>query len=447
MSPDSTGGPPSRGTALARLLVEALKSRAKPAGHGEASPCPDAEILAAYADHGLAEEEMARWESHFADCDRCQKIIAVLAASGEALTSAPLTAEEVQKLGTLAAASAASDRGVRNAVAPWIAIWRRPLVWRLLVPAVGLASAVLWFALRQAPPAQILMAQRKMDATATQTETVRRAIDVSPAKSEETQIAQANPPAPPPASPRSGARLRDKEALQVQGTLDAARQTARKQEPAQGAAQEPLVSQLDKLETRGASAKDDRALSSEADKKSQTSTSASAAPVAPAAAPPAPPPAANEERAGTREFDRAAGLPAPAQMKALAQPANPVIVFASPDRKELWRVGPGGRIEHSSDQGQTWQPQASGVTSDLLAGAAPSGKIAWAAGRGVVLRTEDGEHWQSVTPRAPATNAVAPSAPDWIGVQARDALRATITSRDLRRFTTEDGGRTWAPAQ
>jgi photosystem II stability/assembly factor-like uncharacterized protein len=124
-------------------------------------------------------------------------------------------------------------------------------------------------------------------------------------------------------------------------------------------------------------------------------------------------------------------------------------VFASPNRRALWRLGSGGRIEHSTDQGQTWQPQSSGVTADLLAGAAPSEKIAWVVGRaGIIVRTEDGEHWQRIAP-PPTAQPVAPPrpAPDWIGVEARDALHATIISRDLRRFVTEDGGRTWVQEQ
>jgi photosystem II stability/assembly factor-like uncharacterized protein len=90
------------------------------------------------------------------------------------------------------------------------------------------------------------------------------------------------------------------------------------------------------------------------------------------------------------------------------------------------------------------------VTADLLAGAAASEKIAWVVGRaGIIVRTEDGEHWRQVTP-PPATQSVAASpglAPDWIGVEARDTLHATIISRDLRRFVTEDGGRTWVQQQ
>jgi photosystem II stability/assembly factor-like uncharacterized protein len=88
------------------------------------------------------------------------------------------------------------------------------------------------------------------------------------------------------------------------------------------------------------------------------------------------------------------------------------------------------------------------VTADLLAGVAPSEKIAWVVGRaGIIVRTEDGERWRQVTP--PAIEAATPSAlnSDWIVVEARDALHATIISRDLRRFVTEDGGRTWVQQQ
>jgi photosystem II stability/assembly factor-like uncharacterized protein len=46
--------------------------------------------------------------------------------------------------------------------------------------------------------------------------------------------------------------------------------------------------------------------------------------------------------------------------------------------------------------------------------------------------------WQRIPP---------PSGPtvDWVGLEARDALRATIVAADGRRFATEDAGRTWIP--
>jgi hypothetical protein len=446
MSSDTPGNPRTRDTALARLLAEALKARSNPADRAGSSACPDAEILAAYADHGLAEDEAVRWESHFADCERCQKVIAVLAASGEELTPA-----EVHKLGTVAAASAARESAVRGTVASWIAIWRRPVLWRWLVPAAGLASAALWFALRQAPQREALTAQQiETRSEAPQSDTAQRAAAASSAKPDETQIAQTNLPAPPAAVPRSQgeATLHDKEKAQTKSVDAARRLSARKQESAQSAPQAPPVSELDRLESREESTKDSRAASAQAaDKKSQTDTfDSAAARVAAPAAPSTERPAPAEARAAPQGFGGRITSSAN-EVKQLAKTAPPVIAFSSPGRTVLWRVGPGGRIEHSADQGQTWQAQTSGVTVDLLAGAAPTEKIAWVVGRaGAILRTEDGEHWQRVPPPVAAIVPSSP-APDWIGVEARDALHATITSRDLRRFVTEDAGRTWAPVE
>jgi hypothetical protein len=445
MSSDTPGDPRSRDTALARLLAEALKARSNPADRAGSSACPDAEILAAYADHGLAEDEAVRWESHFADCERCQKVIAVLAASGEELTPA-----EVQKLGTVAAASDARESATRGTVAPWLAIWRRPVLWRWLVPAAGLASAALWFALRQAPTREVLTTQKIETRSDAPQRDAAQGAAASSAKSDESQVAQANLPAPPPALPRPGPPLRDKETAPSKSVDAAAELPARKQESRQTAAQAPPVSQTDRLQSREESAKDDRApFPQAADKKSQTDTfDSAAAPVAAPGAPSAEPSAPAEARAAPQGFGGQIASSAN-EVKQLAKTEPATIVFTSPDRRAQWRVGPGGRIEHSADQAQTWQPQTSGVTSDLLAGAAPSEKIAWVVGRaGAILRTQDGEHWQRVT--APSTGqpiASSNPAPDWISVEARDALHATITSRDLRRFATEDGGRTWMPVE
>lgn len=438
MSFDTPDDPHSRDTALARLLAEALKSQSKPAGHTKLSECPDAEVIATYAEHGLAEEETARWEIHFADCDRCQKIIAVLAASGEELTRA-----EVENLGTLAAASSAAREPVvvANAATRWMSIWRRPAMWRWLVPAVGMASvAALWLALRQTPRSETTDSQRIVaTATAPQNGIGQRDTTTPSAKPDETQMAQANLP-PLPAAPPSDALLRDKEA--PANSAVAARQEQAKKQALQSAAPAAQVSEADgSLETRGDAAKDSRAPSTQAtEQKSKIVDALSiAAPAAPTARPSPPPPAPNREVAARQGLDAASAAPAPAQLKALARPASPTIVFSSPDRSALWRLGSGGRIEYSADRGQTWQAQSSGVSAELLAGAAPSEKIAWAVGRaGIIVRTEDGEHWQRVAP--PSTT----QAPDWIGVEARDALHATITSQDFRRFVTENGGRTWA---
>ena len=143
-------------------------------------------------------------------------------------------------------------------------------------------------------------------------------------------------------------------------------------------------------------------------------------------------------------FHRAAGN----QVASLAVKTAPVF-FASPTGKSQWRIGAGGSIERSIDQGRTWQPQPTGVQTDLLAGAAPSDREAWAVGRAnIILRTTDGTHWQRLSgPGGATANGVtSPTpAPDWVAITATDALHATIVAADSRRFTTADGGVTWVP--
>ena len=438
MSLDTPDNPHSRNTAMARLLAEALKSQAK------TSVCPDAEVLAAYADRGLAEEELARWESHFADCDRCQKIIASLVTNGEELAGA-----EVEREGILAAGlSAARELAARNTEKPRLVVWRRPVFWGWLVPAVGMASLVLWFAIERVPPREDLGLQRIVTPSgAPQNEIASGARAGSAAKPDETQVARADLPAPPTALDSSGAVFRDKEKAEANSGITTKKEALAKPEASRKAAEPAPTSEADTLEAREESAKDKSSSSAQADdRKVQIYDSLTAvAPAAPAPAP-LPPPPRESDRAVRGGFESASGAPAPNQLKALTQSVTVQIVFASPNRRALWRLGSGGGIERSNDQGQTWQLQSSGVTTDLLAGAAPSENVAWVVGRnGIILRTQDGEHWERVAPPS-ITQPVAPPspAPDWIGVEARDALRATIMSRDLRRFVTEDGGRTWA---
>src|SRR5512135_69998 len=81
---------------LARRVGEAL-DQLKPHGAGE---CPDAEVIAAYAEQALAQAESAQWEGHFATCERCRRILRVLAASADT----PLAGKEVAHLGELVSA-------------------------------------------------------------------------------------------------------------------------------------------------------------------------------------------------------------------------------------------------------------------------------------------------------------------------------------------------------
>ncbi len=116
-----------------------------------------------------------------------------------------------------------------------------------------------------------------------------------------------------------------------------------------------------------------------------------------------------------------------------------VVTVSAPGGDVRWRLGAGGRLARSGDAGASWQPQASGVTGDLLAGSAPSSDVCWIVGAaGTVLVTSDGLHWE----RRPFPEPV-----HLVAVTASDARTATVTARDGRRFETLDAGLSWSPKQ
>src|SRR5579864_7118837 len=127
---------------LARRVGEAL-DQMNPHGKDE---CPDAEVIAAYAEQALGPDESAEWEGHFAACARCRKILRVLAASADT----PLAEKEVAQLGKLVSVvrgpvevTGKSPVRARRRFVDWRARW--------LAPAIGVAAVLaVWFAMR--PP-------------------------------------------------------------------------------------------------------------------------------------------------------------------------------------------------------------------------------------------------------------------------------------------------------
>jgi hypothetical protein len=126
------------------------------------------------------------------------------------------------------------------------------------------------------------------------------------------------------------------------------------------------------------------------------------------------------------------------QLMRLARGQAPAVISA-PGGKAIWRVGPAGIVEHTSNAGATWKLQKTDVMADLLAGFAPSDEICWIVGRsGTILRTTDrGVHW--VKTHAPVED-------DLASVFAVDAQQATVfTTSTHQGYRTTDGGLTWAP--
>ena len=422
--------PDQRDKAIARLAAEALAS----GGSAADASCPDVEVLAAYAERGLEANEAAHWERHFSDCGRCRKTLALLAVSAEALaqmetqprsqradvTPLPLTAKPKQPVAR-----------PRHSQLRW------------LVPALGVAAAVaLWFALRPLPLTTQTVAELQKVApipapgaapgpapapppaasAAPATDSLSANSSAANSPSSNAEIAQAE--LPPPAAPASSAKqiepLRDLNELKKDNQESAA----------------PAASSGAPLADTGSARIVAPAEAGQAQRKTESFSAA-----APAAAPSlAPAPSSATDAKSLDRLSAAASVLGRGQTGAAnGLGAIQTVVFASPDRGVLWRSGASGRIERSIDQGRSWQPQTSGVTADLLAGAAVSNQVAWIVGRGgVILRTTDGATWQRITPPTGATL-------DWTSIEASDAQHATIASADLRRFSTADGGRTWTP--
>lgn len=68
--------------------VQDVPDRTMPGGNTpEVRPmdmsCPEEEILAAYADHGLTPEEQTWMEDHLVECDACRSRVAIAVASRE----------------------------------------------------------------------------------------------------------------------------------------------------------------------------------------------------------------------------------------------------------------------------------------------------------------------------------------------------------------------------
>lgn len=365
-----------------RLLRKALRLTA-PAT--PSNVCIDAEALAAWADGTMSGAARAALETHAADCARCQALMAAMARS------APPPIEPGR--------------------------WRARLPW-LMSLAAATGAIVIVVALividrrGPAPPAAL-----PGSAAAVVSRAEERS--ASPAAAPSKPVPSAAAPA---ASGATGSAIPD-------SRRDRAAENSAALQPHRGPAG-GLPESTSELRAKDAAA------------------AAAAVPVSPPAPPfaaptaaapkelaaPAPAAAVGETvSAEAARSDRVSSRAAAPQMMKVATPA-PLIV-ASPARDSQWRIVDGA-VEHTADGGATWQAQALGVDVRVRAGAAPAARVCWLAGsRGVILLTTDGASWRRIS---------FPESADLVAVEATDDAHATVTTATGRRFSTDDGGRTWS---
>ncbi len=462
---------------LARRIGEAL-DQMNPRG---ASECPDAEIIAAYADRGLAPNETARWESHFATCARCRKVLRVLAATSDS----PLADSEVAHLGELvAAARVPANR------APETSKMAPPRTWdwrmRWLAPALGVAAVLaVWFAIRPpwkttepgtsptlvaqapkelAPPTSGPMDQLSSRLAVENKQALKSGSSnlngESRALDSRNKIAAGGPAAQRDELKRAIPSQADDSALQKkaqfgrpvnerEATLQASPAAPQPPSPAPPPANVGMVAGATAAPQSDAKSASDFAKTAKAETLTGEVTNA----------PPAPPPkpqqvagagvgggAEVQPEVSPRPATNAQSRQAFGALKAKV-PTSPLLVRSLVSDAVLWRAGAGGTIERSTDSGRSWTSQASPAQEDWLSGAAVSDTVCWLAGRnGAIARTLDGQHWDRVSP-PPQAAGNAGNLPDWTGIAARDAQSATVTAGDARRFATSDGGKTWQAQQ
>ena len=405
---------------LARRVGEALDQLDPRA----AVECPDAEVIAAYAEQALAPPESARWESHFATCARCRKILGVLAASDDT----PLAEKEVTRLGELVSAARSPAELKTGSPAPSrsrFLKWPAPAAW--LAPALGVAAVLaVWIAMRgpwratNRGASTTLIAQAPREEAPPNAAPAERLSKAAPGQVDKAEATPANqlptnalqnkrdtglPASPAPLPPAEAKAMEASSAPQSAANVE------------RGVAREGSQDEAAALEKSPSPSKE---------KKSSALQRATGGLVVPELAP----------QVATNTQSR--------QSITAVKTAGPTSIQAtSPFGTTIWRGGRGGKIEYSADSGQSWSAQVSPSQEDWLAGAAVSDTVCWLSGRnGAIARTADGEHWERVAPPAEAAGTGG-KLPDWTGVTANDALNARVTAGDGRRFTTQDGGKTW----
>ena len=469
-----------------KALGRHLRSEASPQIEAAARPsnCADAEVLAAYHERLLSPDELNFWKEHIAGCARCQEILAQLEITDEIAVNAH--DEEL----SLAGAPAASRKAVAisSAVAPVELPVAKPSQvrnmpsgpqtaksgsekvvsisrWRWLAPAGAIAAGLLvWIVIHEEKKSVI---SPTVQVAANQPAIPSPELDKEAALSRNAAPLRSTPELSKPQKQgvELNGNLGDRVSTNQQAAVNLSNQQHLKQQVMDGsrldAPNAPSLNQDSKMHEERAAGQGPKP--SEATNRRDFSQLEKSAPgmLAYEAAPPASPisPKKTDSVSESAEVSGSAGAltnkdklpvaaPAPPASKAnaLAKPDFQAALrektpnfrlIVPPGGNTLWRAGAAGLIERSSDRGNTWLPQISGVAANLTGGSAVNDLVCWVIGdSGTILRTMDGGmHWTRAS--SPATNGLGT-------IEARDALNATILDPSGRKaYTTKDGGATW----
>ena len=361
---------------------------------------PDASLLAAYVDRGLSDTERTELEAHVADCEDCMERLALLGSVNvpdepEVPSFEWSPRQLLSRWGWLVPVAT---------VVVLVAVWERQPSRSSSAPTSPAAPAVQ----KQMPPApnaaedeaseRSVLApeerQRKADfgqGPARQTPEAPKAKDASARP--ELQAGARNGAPPPSGGTAAPFALRDKKEFDAV-TPSQANKVAAAPEPAAPAA-----------------------------KPVQAEAAASVAA------------RADEARPGNQP--KAAAMPMRetiAQGQLLKSAIEAPLVLASGPGVSIRRSGT--QLERSTDNGATWAGDLVDAPAGLHVGSCPTAAVCWLGGsRGIVLLRQASGSW--------TRHVVADGRAAVTALQAADAVAATVSLSDGRRFQTADAGVTW----
>ena len=434
--------------------MDGLLRRKLARGEDSAGVCPEPDILAAYFERSLNDDEIERHELHFSRCARCREQLAAMARS-----SAP----------------AGARAEVSSSASPWA--WLGDWRWLALPAAAMLAFAIVGFlherslrnVARQAPGSPpVALTQPEMQPSGN----LEARQDDKKSEALAAPSAQKNSGALSTGAHAIVPQMAVRKALSPNPSVDSA---LGERAAAKTADEDKVTDTLAKAEVRQeplhTPAKIDAPSS-----VNQTVEVTAAAPVVPTVAPPensarvaagaakganesagraAPPDtgantleleAAAPRKKSKQEVDAGAAKSEITNSRTFSAAQSLTVVgkassqmILTPDPAVLWRFAGSGFVERSTDGGATWQGEEPSAGGQLVAGAAPSANVCWIVGRdGLILLTKDAKSWKKIPP---------PVETDFVAVSAESAPSATITTADGRKFATKDGGKKWKPAE
>jgi hypothetical protein len=468
--------------AMAGLLRRSLAQDAG-AGSGSGNVCPEPETLAAYFDRVLDAQETARYDLHFSRCAVCREQLAAMARAGgddaaeqktagawdwllgprwlmpvAAMVVALLViggiasrmrkpaapANEIAMSRPDALPSPSSEEPANSVPVPEAAPpqkvapapTREYLGGRPAAPSPrDAASAAIELSESQASHVRGATSAGGAKAAGSHAHTAARRDELSAvgAASGKPSVGQPTAPQPPPVVAQQNARRIVRGAMRAGNANPAAAAPAISADETASAtsaapAQVPAKPADKKAEGESVESYTSAAVQTEAAKE------ANAAKTKLPATAPAPAHAVGAMNATANQAMEAATLARMQQAQISSNLMN--LQIPTPDPKVFWMIAGPGAIERSENGGAGWKTEYLETRALIVAGSAPTVKICWLVGaNGTILRTTNGTHWKTTPP---------PAETDFVHVEATDALSATVTAIDGRKFSTSDGGKSWS---